>query len=97
MAFKNGLSDANGHLRELKHDVDNLRRVVYDSMAVTQNLPHKDLTKYIPFRSDEDLCTVLDNADLNNALFSKVSRCTSSCISIRTVITYLYKGHRAPR
>ncbi len=47
---------------------------MFDSMAVAGNLPHKDLSKYIPFRSDEDLCTVLDNPDLNNALFSKVTQ-----------------------
>ena len=46
---------------------------MYDSIAVAGNLPHRDLMKYIPFRSDDDLCTVLDDANLNNALFSKVN------------------------
>ncbi len=56
----------------MKHDLFNLKSQLYDSKAVSENLPHQDLNKLIPFRSDEDMITCLGNADLNNALFSKV-------------------------
>ncbi len=70
----------------MKHEIFTLKSQLYDTKAVTNNLPHKDLNNLIPFKSDEDVLTCLDNTDLNNALFSKVIRirtyrilgCTSS-------------------
>ena len=56
----------------MKHDLFSLKSQLYDSRAISENLPHEDLTKLIPFKSDEDVITCLDNANLNNALFSKV-------------------------
>ena len=71
-SWRTELQDQTALIREMKHDIFTLKTQLYDSKAVSANLPHGDLTKFIPFRSDEDLITCLDNADLNNALFSKV-------------------------
>ena len=67
---------------------------MYDSIAVAGNLPHEDLNKYIPFRSDDDVCTVLDDAGLNNALFSKVMREWS--FRNGKTLTRTCTGYRAP-
>ncbi len=72
-AWRSELQDQTALIREMKHDLFTLKTQLYDTKAVAANLPHADLTKLIPFRSDEDLITCLDNADLNNALFSKVA------------------------
>ncbi len=59
-------------IREMKHELYTLKSQLYDTKAISANLPHKDLNKLIPFRCDEDLITCLDDTNLNNALFSKV-------------------------
>ncbi len=59
-------------IREMKHELHVVKSQLYDAKAIQANLPHKDLGKLIPFRSDEDLIMCLDDANLNNALFSKV-------------------------
>ncbi len=73
-AWRSEMQDQTQLIRELKHEIFTLKSQLYDKKAVESNLPHKDLNKLIPFRSDEDVITCLDNTDLNNALFSKVTR-----------------------
>ncbi len=72
-SWRTELQDQSALIRELKHDVYTLKSQLYDAKAIDENLPHKDLNTLIPFKTDEDLLTCLDNAQLNNALFSKVS------------------------
>ncbi len=69
----------------MKHELYTVKSQLYDSKAVANNLPHADLNKLIPFRSDEDLMTCLDNSDLNNALFSKVRKLHSTSRSSITM------------
>ncbi len=71
-AWRHELSDQTALIREMKHELFLLKSQLYDTKAVANNLPHHDLNNLIPFKSDEDLLTCLNNADLNNALFSKV-------------------------
>ncbi len=66
------MQDQTELIRTMKHDIFTLKSQLYDRKAIESNLPHQDLNKLIPFKSDEDLITCLDNTDLNNALFSKV-------------------------
>ena len=70
--WRHEMNDQTALIREMKHEIFTLKTQLYDTKAVTNNLPHADLNKLIPFKSDEDLMTCLDNAELNNALFSKV-------------------------
>ncbi len=71
-AWRTELQDQTELIREMKHDLFTLKSQLYDKKAVEMNLPHQDLNKLVPFKSDEDVITCLDSADLNNALFAKV-------------------------
>ncbi len=71
-ATRNAISDNAGLIRELIHEVSTLKTMLHDNKAISAHLPHGDLLQYIPFKTDEDVRTVLRNPDLNNALYSKV-------------------------
>ena len=73
----------------MKHELFVLKSQLYDAKAVANNLPHRDLNKLIPFRSDEDLLTCLNDADLNNALFAKVGTYIRSTPRARDIYIYI--------
>ncbi len=63
-------------LREIKFGTNNIKTLLVDSKAVSHTLPHVELKEFVPFKSDEDVITVLNNTDLTNALYAKVSHRT---------------------
>ncbi len=71
-SWRHEIADQTALIRQLKHDLFTLKNQLYDNKAISENLPHAELAQLVPFKSDEDLITCLDNADLNNALFAKV-------------------------
>ncbi len=71
-ACKNSLAKYEQAIAQVQDEVRDLKTMLRDNKAISVNLPHGDLLKYIPFQRDEDIVTVLDNPDLNNALFAQV-------------------------
>ncbi len=84
-AWRSELQDQTALVRELKHDVFTLKSQLYDSKAISENLPHADLNDLIPFKSDEDMLTCLNNTALNNALFAKVRTCLCHSSTITSI------------
>ncbi len=71
-ACKNAMSDQGAQLRDLQYKVSQLKQILHDTKAVSDTLPHAELKDYLPFSSDSDVVTVLNDTNLLNALYSKV-------------------------
>ena len=71
-AFKNELSDTNSLLRDLKFEFSQIKMMLLDNRAISDNLPHNEVKDYLPFDSDESVVTVLNSSTLSNALYAKV-------------------------
>lgn len=73
VAVKNEVQDLKTEVRDLNRKMDRIINGLIENKAITNNLPVKDLAALIPVTCDENLNTILENADLSNALFAKVS------------------------
>ena len=73
---KNELADANTFLRDLKYKMGNIETQLRENKAISDTLPTTSLLDLLPFRSDDDLCKVLDDENLFKALYAKVTSYT---------------------
>ena len=69
---KNELADATTFLRDLKFKMSSIQSQLRESKAISDTLPTVSIMELIPIRTDEALCTLLDNENLYKALYAKV-------------------------
>ncbi len=71
-ATRNVVTDQSNMLRDMQFGITNIKTLLVDAKAVSHTLPHAELKNYVPFKTDQDVITVLSDTNLTNALYAKV-------------------------